>query len=83
MTTNNTLHTSSGNWVLGTFNNYRVEAKVFEEASEYSLPGTTISILWITRNSTLVYSYDRGDYECMTLNDDRLAEIVAAVEAAR
>lgn len=87
MTTNttNTLHRSGmGNlWVTGTIEGYRVEAKAFDEASEYSLPGTTISILWITKNDRLVYSFDRGDFECISLDADTLARITEAVEVAR
>lgn len=91
-TTTNTLRRSGmGNlWVTGTIEGYRVEAKVFDEASEYSLHGTGISILWITKNDRLVYSFDRGDFECIELSEqdygkggDILDDIIAAIEAAR
>lgn len=81
-TTNTLRRTGMGNlWTVGTFKGYKVEAKVFEEAGEYSLPGTTISILWV-QDSTgkLVCSYDRGDWECSILADDILSEITAAIE---
>ena len=81
-TTTRLVH-QSGNWIVGTVNGLKVQAKAFPEPSQYGMElDGRISKLWVKiPNGQVVYNYDRGidvDY----LNAEGLAMVVAAVGEA-
>ena len=53
------LHLTQGNWYSGYEDGYEIEAKMFEEPSEFGIDGGRISKLWIRGNGELL-NYDRG-----------------------
>lgn len=50
-------------WVSGTFSDYRYEAKVYDNGSEYGIYGGRVSKLSIYEDDEVIVHYDRGwDY---------------------
>lgn len=54
------IDTVDGNWVLGTFNNMKFEAKVFTEPSEFGIDNGHVSKLWIKGDGGIQVNYDCG-----------------------
>lgn len=78
------LRKRDGNWVTGTVDGLEVQAKVFDEPSQYGMElDGRISKLWVKiPDGMVLYNYDRGldvDY----LNTEALAMIVDAVTAVK
>lgn len=79
MTTN--LRHASGNWIIGTVDGLKVQAKAFDEPSQYGMAEDgRISKLWVSTPTGLVlYDYDRNDLSVDYLNAEGLATVLAAV----
>lgn len=80
MNTETTNLHRKGNWIVGTVDGLEVQAKVYDEPSQFGMElDGRISKLWVKiPDGMVVYNYDRGldvDY----LNTEGLAMIVDAV----
>lgn len=58
------LQEKDGNWIVGKVwidgEEYRVNAKVFNEGSEFGIDNGTVSKLWIAKDDDTIVNYDRG-----------------------
>lgn len=81
---------TSGVWVDAIIDGRWVEAKVFDEGSEYGINGGRISILSISKTgkrdpnrnfeAQMCYNYVRGEVTVESIDDELLNSIVAQLE---
>lgn len=84
-TSNTRLRNAGGNWILGTVDGLEVQAKAYDEPSQYGMEQDgRISKLWVKTPSDtglgiVIYNYDRGlgiDYIKPEALDMIVAEVV-------
>jgi len=76
----NLRHKSGTNWIVGTVYGLEVQAKVYDEPSQFGMElDRRISKLWVrSPGFGVLYNYDRGlDFDL--LNTEGLTMVVAAV----
>jgi hypothetical protein len=76
------LRNAGGNWILGTVDGMAVQAKAYDEPSQFGMDEEPrISKLWIQAAGKVLYSYDRG-YDFDGIMPESLAMVVESVAKA-
>jgi len=64
-------------WVTGMINDYLYQVKYYEKGSRYGINKGRDSKLWICKNGTELYNYDRGlDFDNLDSEGKEVYELI-------